>query len=104
MIRQFSKRTNAGPAQLIDKAYGMSAFYDLADEELRTLIEWLIGDRKHDVRYDLMGYPSECGTRYGLRQGRPTTGLIPREAGPTRRVAGGRGFFLLAIGFTTSDL
>lgn len=35
------------------KAFGLSAYYDLAEYEDRALVEWLIGDRHRDIRYDL---------------------------------------------------
>jgi chromosome partitioning protein len=47
---------------------GLSAFYDLAASEDRGLVEWLIGDRLRDVRYDLFEFLSSppIKDRFGL--------------------------------------
>jgi cellulose biosynthesis protein BcsQ len=41
------------PVQGVNRARGISAFYDLARIENREMIRWLIGDEKEDIRYRL---------------------------------------------------
>lgn len=51
--REFTWTDNRGVVRHTANAFGLSAFYDLKDMEDRVMVEWLLGDRKHDVRYTL---------------------------------------------------
>lgn len=52
-LRPFTWRDNRGRVVQTPNAAGIAAFYDLASTEDRVLIEWLVGDRRKDVRYAL---------------------------------------------------
>ena len=51
--RPFTWKDNQGNTRQTANAFGLSAFYDLIETEDRIVAEWLIADRKHDIRYDL---------------------------------------------------
>jgi cellulose biosynthesis protein BcsQ len=40
-------------ARGVERVRGISAFYDLASTENRLMIKWLLGDEKHDIRFNL---------------------------------------------------
>ncbi|MGO9173940.1 MAG: ParA family protein [Rhodomicrobium sp.] len=45
------------------KIYAVPSFYDLASHETRLQVEWLIGDRKEDIRYSLFEVLSQRQVR-----------------------------------------
>ena len=51
--REFTWIDNQGLVRHTPNAFGLSAFYDLKGMEDRVMVEWLIGDRKEDIRYTL---------------------------------------------------
>ena len=53
LIKPFTHIDRDGRAIQTPNAEGLPAFYDLSMSEDRGLVEWLIGDRLRDVRYDL---------------------------------------------------
>jgi cellulose biosynthesis protein BcsQ len=51
--REFTWKDGRGVTRQTPNAFGLSAFYDLKDTEDRVMVEWLLGDRRQDIRYTL---------------------------------------------------
>ena len=68
LVRPFTHLDRGGRAVQTPNAMGPPSFYDLSMSEDRGLVEWLIGDRLRDVRYDLFELLNDATIRerFGL--------------------------------------
>jgi chromosome partitioning protein len=51
--RPSTRKDAKGAVHIVDNLHCLSAFYDLTEIEDRAVVEWLLGDRIRDIRYDL---------------------------------------------------
>jgi chromosome partitioning protein len=51
--RPFTWKDGQGTTRQVPNLFGLPAFYELTDTEHRVLTDWQLGDRVHDIRYDL---------------------------------------------------